>query len=153
MHSEECRVPEEDGLLSRLLPAAAPRLLIHYRLFVLASVVMKSWARLRKEELLAKTERLHDPFPFALWPNRECAVLSFCLIWYSPGGLCEPHRATLGWFQRPALPKAVFAHLLHIQYIIYVSLLMTLRVQYIQFTHIYVFIFWAVIIWYPNIST
>lgn len=75
MHRGECRVPEEDSLLSRLLPAATPRLLIDYRLFVLASLVMKSWARLGKDKLLAKTERLHDPFPFALRPNRECSCV------------------------------------------------------------------------------
>lgn len=53
-------------------PAASSRCeaLADYRLFVLASLEMKSWARSGKEELLAKTERLHDPFPSTLRPNR-----------------------------------------------------------------------------------
>lgn len=33
----------------------------------------------------------------------------------TPGGLCEPHWATLSWFQQPALPKGVYTHLLHLQ--------------------------------------
>lgn len=68
------RVPCSCGKWSAELPVASSRCeaLGDYRLFVLASLAMKSWARLGKEELLAKTELLHDPFPFTQWPNGVC---------------------------------------------------------------------------------
>lgn len=54
----------------RLVASSRCEALTDYRMLVLASVVMKSWARPGKKELLAKTEHLHDPFPSTLRPNR-----------------------------------------------------------------------------------
>lgn len=70
----QLRVPSSIRKWSAELPVASSRsrALSDYRLFVLASLVMKSWASLGKEELLAKTE--HDPFPFPLQLN-----VPFCL--------------------------------------------------------------------------
>lgn len=67
--SSECHVPAVNGLPGCLLPAAAARPRADYRLFVLACLVMKSQARRGKEELLAKTEHLYDPFPVPFRPN------------------------------------------------------------------------------------
>lgn len=71
----QLRLPCSRGRRSAELPVASSRseALGDYGLFVLASLVMKSWAGLGKEELLAKTEHLHDPFPLTLRPNRVCS--------------------------------------------------------------------------------
>lgn len=71
----QLRLPCSHGRQSAELPVASSRCeaLGDYGLFVLASLVMKSWAGLGKEELLAKTEHLHDPFPLTLRPNRVCS--------------------------------------------------------------------------------
>lgn len=95
----QLRVPCSCAKRSAELPVASSRCeaLGNYRLFVLASFVMKSWASLGKEELLAKTEHLHDPFPFTLRPNRVCSpVILLDLIFKHLEGQCEPQRAMLG---------------------------------------------------------
>lgn len=68
----QLRVPCSCSKWSAELPVASSRCkaLTDYRLFVLASLAMKSWARPGKKELLAKTEHLHDPFPSTFRPNR-----------------------------------------------------------------------------------
>lgn len=93
-----------------------------YRLFVLASLVMKSWSRLGKEMLLAKTEHLHDPFPFTSWPTKMCSpVILLDLIVKQLEGKSELHGATLCWLGRPALPSAGFTHLLHMYYVFHLN--------------------------------
>lgn len=72
--SDEHSVPAVNGLLNGPSPAAAERLPVtRGGLFVLASLVIESWARTFKEELPAKTEQLRGQFPFRLMPNRVCA--------------------------------------------------------------------------------
>lgn len=96
--SDEHSVPAVNGPSS----AAAERLPVTGGggLFVLASLVIESWARTFKEELAAKTEQLREQFPFRLMPNRVCAPV---ILLHQ---MCKPLEGSekMCWF----LPARIF---------------------------------------------
>lgn len=104
----QLRVPCSCSKWSAELPVASSRCdaLADCRLFVLASLVMKSWGRLGKEELLAKTEHLHDPFPFMLRPNRVCnSVILLDLMFSHLEGSANRSEPCLVDYINPLFPR------------------------------------------------